>query len=69
MNADNSDTYRVDDMSCGHCKAAVRGEVEKVSGVETVEVDLGSKQIVVRGDFEDKAVRAAIADAGYEAAA
>ena len=69
MNADNSNTYRVEDMSCGHCEAAVRGEVEQVSGVETVEVDLGSKRVAVHGDFEDRAVRAAIADAGYGAAA
>lgn len=69
MNADDSNTYQVEGISCGHCEAAVRGEVEKVSGVETVEVDPGSKQVVVHGDFEDRAVRAAIAEAGYEAAA
>ena len=66
---EDSNTYRVDGMSCGHCVAAVRDEVERVSGVEAVEVDLGSKQVVVRGRFEDAAVRAAIHEAGYEAAA
>ena len=65
----NSNTYRVDGMSCGQCEVAVRDEVEKVSGVEAVEVDLGSKQVVVRGRFDDDAVRAAIDEAGYEAAA
>ncbi len=63
------DTYRVEGMSCGHCEAAVREELEKVSGVEAVAVDLASKQVVVRGDFDDGAVRAAIEEAGYEAAA
>ena len=69
MSREKSTTYRVEAMSCGHCAAAVRDEVNKVSGVEAVEVDLGAKQVVVRGDFEDAAVRAAIDDAGYEAAA
>jgi copper chaperone CopZ len=68
MGADNSNTYRVEGMSCGHCEAAVRDEVAKVSGVEVVKVDLGSKQVAVRGEFEDAAVRAAIALAGYEVA-
>jgi len=27
-------TLRVPDMSCGHCKAAVEGELNKLSGVE-----------------------------------
>ena len=62
-------TYHVEGMSCGHCKAAVRGEVEQVRGVETVDVDLGSKQVVVRGHFEDAVVRAAIGEAGYKPAA
>lgn len=65
----NRSSYRVDGMSCGHCEAAIRAELEKVSGVEAVEVDLGSKHVVVRGDFDDAAVRAAIDAAGYQAAA
>ena len=68
MSADNPRTYLVEGMSCGHCEAAVRDELEKVGGVEAVEVDLGSKQVVVRGTFQDAAVRAAIGEAGYEAA-
>ena len=68
MRADHSNTYRVEGMSCGHCEAAVRDEVENVPGVEDVDVDLGSKRVVVRGAFGDATVRAAIATAGYEAA-
>ena len=66
MSAENASIYRVEGMSCGHCEAAVRDELVKVAGVHAVEVDLGSKQVVVRGDFEDAAVRAAIDEAGYE---
>jgi len=62
-------TYTVPDMSCGHCKQAVTGEVSKVAGVEAVDVDLETKLVVVRGeDLSDAALREAIEEAGYEAA-
>ena len=61
-------TYRVPGMHCGHCKAAVEQEVGAVAGVETVEVDLDTKRVTVRGrDLRDETLRAAIDEAGYEA--
>jgi copper chaperone len=61
--------YTVVGMSCAHCTAAVAEEVEQVSGVSAVEVDLDTKRVVVRGeDISDDAVREAIREAGYEAA-
>jgi copper chaperone len=63
-------TYTVPGMSCGHCVMAVREEVERVAGVESVDVELETKQVIVRGrGLDDGAVRAAIDEAGYEAAA
>lgn len=62
-------TYTVPGMHCGHCEAAVKEEVGALEGVETVVVDLGEKRVEVRGDqLDDAAIRAAIAEAGYEAA-
>lgn len=62
-------TYTVSGMSCGHCKSAVEREVGQVPGVEFVEADVDTKLVVVRGDgLEDAALRAAIDEAGYEAA-
>jgi len=62
-------TYTVPGLSCGHCKAAVTEEVTEVDGVEGVDVDLETKLVVVRGeDVSDEDVRAAIREAGYEAA-
>jgi copper chaperone CopZ len=62
-------TLKVPDMSCGHCKAAVEGEVGQVPGVEFVEADLDTKLVLVRGEgLDDGALRAAIDEAGYEAA-
>jgi copper chaperone CopZ len=62
-------SYTVPGMSCGHCKAAVTEEVIAVGGVEGVDVDLETKLVVVRGEgVSDEDVRAAIREAGYEAA-
>jgi copper chaperone len=62
--------YRVPGMSCGHCKTAITEEVASVAGVQEVDIDLDTKQVVVRGEgLDDGAIREAIAAAGYEAAA
>ncbi len=62
-------TYTVSGMSCGHCKAAVEDEVANVAGVDSVVADLETKLVVVRGaGLDDSAIRAAIDEAGYEAA-
>jgi copper chaperone CopZ len=61
-------TYRVDGMSCDHCRAAVSGEVGRVAGVESVDVDLERKLVHVAGVGVDSAdVVAAIDEAGYDA--
>jgi copper chaperone len=61
--------YTVSGMSCGHCEAAVKEEVSALDGVESVDVDLTTKLVVVRGEgLDDAAIRAAIDEAGYEAA-
>lgn len=61
--------YTVSGMSCGHCEAAVKEEVSALEGVGSVDVDLTTKLVVVRGKgLDDAAIRAAIDEAGYEAA-
>jgi copper chaperone CopZ len=62
-------TYTVAGMHCGHCKAAVESEVSQVAGVESVVADLDTKLVVVRGEgLDDRSIRGAIDEAGYEAA-
>ena len=63
-------TYTVPGMSCQHCVIAVTAEIGQVAGVESVDVELDTKRVTVRGrDLDDRALRAAIDEAGYEAAA
>ena len=62
-------SYTVSGMSCAHCTAAVTEEVEQVSGVSAVEVDLETKRWSYEAKASsDDAVREAIREAGYEAA-
>jgi copper ion binding protein len=58
--------YTVHGMTCQHCVLSVTEEVGEVTGVQDIEVDLASGRLVVRGDVDDAAVRAAVAEAGYE---
>ena len=62
-------TYSVPEVNCGHCRAAITSEVEKVPGVASVEVDLDAKVVTVSGErVDDAAVRAAIDRAGFDVA-
>ena len=64
-------TYSVPGISCGHCEAAIKGEVELIESVESVVVDLEAKTVTVTAQDPgalDELVRAAIDEAGYEVA-
>lgn len=63
-------TYSVTGMTCEHCVLSVREKVAEVAGVSDVDVDLASSRLTVTGErFSDDAVRAAVAEAGYEVTA
>ena len=62
-------TYTVPAIHCAHCALSIREEVSEVEGVDDVAVDLESKLVTVNGrGLDDAALRAAIVEAGYEAA-
>jgi copper chaperone CopZ len=62
-------TLSVPGMTCGHCEAAVKGEIGKLTGVATVAVDLDTKLVTVAGDHLDRqAIVAAIDEAGFDVA-
>ncbi|MBL6632870.1 MAG: heavy-metal-associated domain-containing protein [Thermoleophilia bacterium] len=63
-----SSTYRVEGMTCDHCRAAVENHVGAVPGVTAVAVDLATGTVLVEGDPEDRLVRDAIVEAGYAVA-
>lgn len=61
-------TFTVAGMTCDHCKHAVSSEIARVTGVDAVDVDLETKLVTVTGEgLDDRQLRAAIEEAGYEA--
>ncbi len=65
-------TLKVPDMSCGHCKAAVEGELNKLSGVEraSADVEKGTVEIYYdEGTVTTEDLKGAIEEAGYTVAA
>jgi copper chaperone len=61
--------YNVPAIHCAHCATSIREEISEVEGVDDVAVDLDTKVVAVSGsDLDDAALRAAIVEAGYEAA-
>ncbi|MFW2378103.1 heavy metal translocating P-type ATPase [Aliarcobacter butzleri] len=59
---------KVDGMTCGHCKARVEKVVSSIDGVDSVEVDLASKNVTVKmsKDISEQTLSDVIVDAGYE---
>jgi copper chaperone len=67
-----SATFNVLEMSCGHCKAAVEGELNKLSGVKFSNADFEKGTVEVRYD-EDRVtteeLEGGIEEAGYSVTA
>ncbi len=61
-------TFNVPDMSCGHCKAAVEGELNKLSGVDYSNADFEKGVVEVRyneSQVNTQQLKEAIEEAGY----
>jgi copper chaperone len=61
-------TFRVEGMSCGHCKAAVEGGLKELPGVERANADVARGTVEVsydEGTVATKDLKGAIQEAGY----
>lgn len=63
-------TYTVTGMTCEHCVASVTEEIEEITGVTGVDVDLPTGAVTVTSEsgVPESAVRDAVREAGYEVA-
>lgn len=61
-------TYAVAGMSCAHCEAAVREEVEAIDGVTSATASAAAGTLVVTGEATREQIAAAVDEAGYELA-
>ena len=64
-------TYKVPEVSCGHCKSSIEGALKPLDGVNDATVDIEGK--VVEVDFDDtilgqEKVVEAIEGVGYRVA-
>ncbi|MDO5725437.1 MAG: heavy metal translocating P-type ATPase [Tissierellia bacterium] len=60
--------FNIEGMTCAACVAAVERSVNKIEGIDEVEVNLLTKSMTVRAkDIDDKKIIAAIEKAGYKA--
>ena len=64
-------TFKIDNISCGHCVATIKGEVEELDGVTTVEGNPDDKTVTVEWQSPATAsqVKAKLSEIGYPASA
>ncbi len=66
----DNNVYVVKGMTCSGCMTKVTNAVTSVAGVDDVDVDITTGEVTVLSDapVDDRLVRAAINQAGYEVA-
>ena len=57
--------YRVEDMHCSHCEAAVVRAVEEVAGVEKATASASANTLTIKGPATEEAIRTAVEGIGY----
>lgn len=65
------ETFKVPDVSCGHCKSAIEGALVPLAGVRGAQVDIDSKKVDVEYDegvIDRTGVVRAIEASGYDVA-
>jgi copper ion binding protein len=62
-----TETFRVEGMTCDHCRSAVTTEVSAVAGVQAVTVDLKAGTVTVSAaqPVDQSDIAAAVDEAGY----
>lgn len=60
-------TIIISGMTCQHCVRAASEALERVAGVDAVEIDLQSGRALVNGQADAASLIAAVVAAGYDA--
>ncbi|WID98677.1 heavy-metal-associated domain-containing protein [Bosea vestrisii] len=58
-------SFRVEDMTCGHCAGTIKQAIEGRLPGTAVTADPGSKLVRVQGTADFAAIRSAVVAAGY----
>ena len=62
---ENKMKIKVEGMMCAHCAGKVTEALSALSGVKSVKTDLKKKLAIIDGEAEEKAIKAAVEEAGY----
>ena len=57
--------YRVEDMHCSHCEAAVVRAVEDLPGVEKAKASASANTLTIKGPATEEVIRKAVEGIGY----
>jgi copper chaperone len=60
--------FTITGMTCDNCVHHVTEAIKSVAGVKTTDVSLATNSAKVEGDFDAKAIIAAVEEEGFEAA-
>lgn len=59
-------TYKVNGMSCPHCKATVERQIGAIEGVKSVNADVATGIVTVEGEADEKKIAEAVTAAGFD---
>lgn len=58
--------YNIEGVKCGGCAAVVKEKLNDIEGVETVEVDISKKKLIVVGTADKDVLQKALSDTKFK---
>lgn len=58
--------YNIEGVKCGGCAAVVKEKLSDIEGVETVEVDIAKKKLIVVGTTDKEVLQKALSDTKFK---
>ena len=58
--------YNIEGVKCGGCVAVVKEKLNDIEGIETVEVDISKKKLIVVGTADKGVLQKALSDTKFK---
>ena len=58
--------YSIEGVKCGGCAAVVKEKLSDIEGIETVEVDISKKKLIVVGTADKDVLQKALSDTKFK---
>lgn len=58
--------YNIEGVKCGGCAAVVKEKLSDIEGIETVEVDISKKKLIVVGTADKGVLQKALSDTKFK---